>query len=231
MVLREDKFKIHIINLYHKCNKLYRKKYIVYTTLAIILVTTLTFTFAFAGTGNIRIEPPLPIATESPAHFKVNVTGKDNANDPHVFLVITESCYLTSPVANVSWDGGFIVLSSWNMNNTNSAKLPPGASNGAGYTVASLKSHLNTPEPIYWSMASILGGSPIVPGEIYDLRVELDSDDPEMLVYVMGKSGSGEFDMRVPPTIPGFVIPEIPLGSLSALLTMAASAVYYLRKK
>ena len=47
-----------------------------------------------------------------------------------------------------------------------------------------------------------------------------------MLVYVMGKSdcGSDTYDMRVPPTIPGFVVPEIPIGTVLSVLTMLGVA-------
>jgi hypothetical protein len=208
-----------------------KRKYLYLSILTMILITTTSIGVALAGTGSIRIDPPLPDPSITPAVFEVWVQGTDNATDPHVFLVLTETCGQSSPVANVSWDGGFIVLSSWTMENTNGDKVPPGATNGAGYTVASLKDHLDTSGAIYWSMAPIFDG-PIVPGVNQTLTVAIDCVDPEMLVYIMGKSpGSSMLNMRVPPTIPGFVIPEIPLGSVTAIITMLSSAGLYLRKR
>ena len=57
-----------------------------------------------------------------------------------------------------------------------------------------------------------------------------------MLVYILGKSSDSEslgelYDMRVPPTIPGFVVPEIPLGTISAIATMMGALYTKLRNK
>jgi len=172
-----------------------------------------------AGVGGIRIEPPLPIMTESPAEFKIYVQNGDTANDPHIFLVMTESCHagLTGDV-EVSWEGGSITITNW-YPEPEDKKIPPNAKNGANYTIASLKSHLETSGPIYWAFEPILSGAlTTVP---VNITVTLPSTDPEMLVYIMGKSNGSElFDMRVPPTIPGFVVPEIPLGTIAGLASM-----------
>ena len=172
-----------------------------------------------AGVGGIRIEPPLPIMIESPAEFKIYVQNGDTANDPHIFLVMTESCYvgLTGDV-NVTWEGGYITITTWNLE-AGETKLPPGSKEGADYTIASLKSHLETSEQIYWAFEPILGGA--LTTDPVNITVTLPSSDPEMLVYIMGKSeGSELFDMSVPPTIPGFVVPEIPLGTIAGLASM-----------
>ena len=96
---------------------------------------------------------------------------------------------------------------------------------GAGYTVASLKDHLETSESIWYAWAHILGEN-IVPGEIYEITVTMASSSPEMLVYIMGKSDceSRIYDMAVPPTIPGFVVPEIPIGTVLSVITMLGAA-------
>jgi hypothetical protein len=201
------------------------------SVLALTLVLSAYISIAFAGTGSLRIDPPLPYMNESPAEFTVWVQGQDTAYNPIILLVMTESCYNgLSGDPEVEWTGGSITLSTWNMETTNGVKVPPMASNGAAYTVASLKDHLDTSEPIYWSYAAILGG-PIVPGETYELTVHLESSELRMLVYVLGESNEGSvYDMSVPPTIPGFVVPEVPLGTVLTLATMLGIAgVYRLR--
>lgn len=199
------------------------------TFLSVLSVAFLFAVPVFAGTGGIRIDPPLPDGSETPAVFEVWVQGGAIANDPHIFLVMTESSFmgLTGDV-EVSWDGGSITIpeAAWTSETDNSKKVPPGTSSGAGYTVASLKDHLDTDGPIYWVFAD-LWDDPLDSTK-KTLTVTLPSTNPEMLVYILGKStGSTEFDavfdIRVPPTIPGFVVPEIPFGTLTALLMMAAA--------
>ena len=203
--------------------------------LALTLVLSASISFVFAGTGSLRIDPPLPYMNESPAEFTVWVQGKDTAYNPIILLVMTESSYNgLSADPEVEWSGGSVVLATpWTMETSNGVKVPPAASNGAAYTVASLKSHLETSEPIYWAIAAILDG-PIVPDETYELTVHMESSAPRMLVYVLGASeeGSGEHDLRGPPTIPGFVVPEVPLGTLLTLATMLGTVgVYKLRNR
>lgn len=203
------------------------------TLIGIVLVSSFT-ACVFAGTGSLRIDPPLPYVNESPAGFDVWVQGKHAAYDPIILLVMTDSCkggLAEDP--KVEWNDGAdsVTLSTWHEETINSVKVPPGASNGAAYTVASLKDHLDTSESIHWATAEILDG-PIVPGETYKITVYLDSEHPKMLVYVLGKSkGSEEYDMSVPPTIPGFVIPEVPIGTILALVTMVGTAGIYKYKK
>ena len=212
------------------------KKGLTIGVLALTLVLSVYASVAFAPpTGVLRIDPPLPYMNESPAEFTVWVQGVSTAYNPIVLLVMTESSYNgLSADPEVEWDGGSIVLATpWEMETSNGVKIPPAASNGAAYTVASLKDHLETSEPIYWAIADILDG-PIVPDETYELTVHLESNAPRMLVYVLGESeeGSGVYDMSVPPTIPGFVIPEVPLGTVLALATMLGTVgVYKLRNR
>jgi hypothetical protein len=50
-----------------------------------------------------------------------------------------------------------------------------------------------------------------------------------MLVYAIGKSGT-DFDNKVPPTIPGFVVPELgPI--LLALASFSALGLYSLKRR
>lgn len=206
-------------------------------TLTALLALTLMFSTyiaaVWAGTGSIRIDPPLPYMNGNPADFTIWVQGKDDACDPIIFLVMTESSYLgLQDGATVEWDGGSATLGPWHMEDTNGDKVPPGTSKGAGYTVGSLKDHLDTSGPIYWDTARILGDS-IETGEIYEISVGLASESPEMLVYILGKSDcGGDYDMRVTPTDPGFVIPEVPIGTLLSALTMlGAAGLFKLKQK
>jgi len=160
-------------------------------------------------TGTIRIDPPLPTMVSSPAIFDVWVQpSADPTTDPHIFLVMTESCYLAlTGKVKVEWSGGFVEITLWSKETVNSVKVPPGTTPGAGYTVASLKDHLGTTEPIYWAFVPFLSG-PITQSP-QSFTVTLPSTAPKMLVYALGKTGvSLLFNNRVPPTIPGFVIPE-----------------------
>ena len=210
--------------------------------LPIVAFAVIIITVVYAGTGGIRIDPPLPTGTESPATFDIWVQGKDDANDPHVLLVITQSCYEgLSEVEDVvvSWDGGaesisITKASDWTMDTVNSVKVPSGTTSGAGYTVASLKDHLETDGPIYYAFAPILGES--LGEDKVSITVTCPSNDPKMLVYILGKSSDSEssgelYDLRVPPTIPGFVVPEIPLGTISAIATMMGALYTKLRYK
>ena len=202
----------------------------------ILAVTSMTIP-AIAGTGSIRIDPTLPMGVDSPADFDIwSQDGKD-VNDPHVFLVMTEACYdgLMGNV-EVAWDGGSVTIvgTDWTKETTNGKKVPPDTTPGAGYTVASLKDHLDTTGAIYWAFKPILEGPLGATKET--ITVSMESSSPKMLVYILGKSGaetsiSDKFDIRVPPTIPGFVVPELPIGAASALLTMIGVYFSKMRKE
>jgi hypothetical protein len=216
---------IYITPIY-KVHKMKYKKMLV--VLLALTAVTFTISFAYAGTGSIRIDPPLPYMSESPAEFEIWVQGTTTANDPHILLVIPESCLGCD--VEIEWTGGSITITDWDA--PTAKKVPPDASHGAGYTVASLKDHLETSEDIWYAFEPILG-EPLVPGETYYITITMSCEDPKMLVYIMGKSGcSSKFDMCVPPTIPGFVIPEVPMGTLMALASMIGTVgIYKLRRK
>lgn len=200
------------------------------------------------GVGTIRIEPHGsyygdPIMLNSPATFNISVMpSADPTCDPHIFLVMTNTSYygLTDDVT-VEWTGDSIAdltITSWHMETNNSVKVPPGTVEGAAYTVASLKDHLETFEPIWWAFESFLGPDGYLTQEPQEFTVTLPSTEPRMLVYALGKIGvyqtcavqtplsigscvvcpTGLFDNNVPPTKPGFVVPE-----LSTILLAAAS--------
>jgi hypothetical protein len=198
---------------------------------AVLLLATATSLAFAAGQGLVRIDPANPIMQTSPAVFSVYVVSGPDANSPYVFLVMTEDSYngLTGDVT-VSWSGGSIVITTWNMETDNSVKVPPNTENGVGYTVASLKDHLETSGPIYWAFEPILEG-PITQTP-QDVTVVLPSTAPRMLVYALGKTGDCElFNTRVPPTIPGFVIPEATPLILAGISFATMGAYAYKRKK
>jgi hypothetical protein len=191
-----------------------------------------------AGIGTIRIEPTLPVGVASPAEFEVWVKpSADPTVDPHIFLVMTESSFLgLVDDVTVDWttDGSpdlIIGEADWTMETEHGEKVPSETVNGAGYTVASLKDHLETSEPIYWAFKPIFDGEPLTTTR-KSFNVTLPSSDPRMLVYVLGKNDGCElFNCRVPPTIPGFVVsaPAAIAALGISMTTLAAFAI--LRRK
>jgi hypothetical protein len=219
--------------------------------LAITLVLTVV-PFAYAGnaTGTIRLGPTVwPGMVASPADFEVWVEGAgDPTYDPHVLLVMTEDCWngLTGDVV-VNWTSvlevSFNKMTNFTGVTSNSALVPPsGTESGVSYTVASLKDHLSwgldpaisSTETIYWAMGAFLSGP--LTGIPQDFTVTLPSTNPRMLVYALGKTEGADlldnFIRRVPPTQPGFVIPEVPLGTIAAFLAMiGALGILAVKKK
>jgi hypothetical protein len=194
----------------------------------------------FAAT--IRLDPHgsyygEPTMVDSPATFQVYVTaGGDPTTDPHILLVMTESCFngLTGDVT-VTWGAtGLLTITKAEFAPASvlSDKVPPEADSGNGYTVAALKDHLATDVPVYWAFGAILDGAELTQTP-QSFTVTLPSSDPRMMVYVLGKYGETDlFNNRVPPTQPGFVVPEAATIFLAASSMMALGVVYaYKRKK
>lgn len=213
--------------------------------LFVIVLVVAAVPLARAETGTIRIEPALPLMIESPANFEIWVQGAgDPTNDPHILLVMTEASYNGWLVGDVevSWTGGSRSFSKTDFTSVDdlSAWVPPsGTTPGARYTVATLKTKLNYPleepieGPIYWANASFLSG-PLHTSPKQEFTVTLPSTDPRMLVYALGKTQHSEvselFNNKVPPTIPGFVVPE--LGTiLLAAASFTALALYVVKRK
>jgi hypothetical protein len=177
--------------------------------------------------GTIRIDPANPTMVSSPATFNISVT-EHPADDPHILLVMTQACYngLTGSV-QVTWTGGSISFAAANFTAAKTGKVPPSTPN-ADYTVASLQDHLGVPhsENVYYAFGPFLAG-PITQTK-QTFVVTLPSTTPKMLVYAIGKSSTC-FDNKVPPTIPGFVVPE--LGTiLLALASFGALGLYSLKR-
>jgi hypothetical protein len=210
-------------------------------TTVVIAIISLALVTSPALAASIRIQPHgsyfgLPVMLSSPATFYVNLTAGQAGNpttDPHIFLVMTETSFnsLTGDVT-VSWNNGTesVTITSWTMESANSVKVPPGCEPGTGYTVAALRDHLNTTEPIYWAFAPFLDGMNITHTAI-PFTVTLPATAPRMAVYVLGKTvGSELFDNRNPPTQPGFVVPE-PATIVAASLSMVALLGYAMLKR
>ena len=202
--------------------------------LALVLLAFSMLPIASAYGALIRLDPANPIMQTSPAVFSAFIVSGEDATDPHIFLVMTDACHsgLTGDVT-VSWPGGAAIdltITTWNQETVNSVKVPPNTEEGTGYTVASLKDHLGTTGSIWWAFQPILSG-PITETPV-DVTVVLPSTDPAMLVYALGKSGDTElFNNRVPPTIPGFIIPEAAPLILATASFAALGAYAYKRKK
>ena len=196
----------------------------------LLLITVPLVQGVGVATGSIRIDPSLPLKS-STGEFSVYTTGT-TTYDPHIFLVMTKECYLglSGATVTVTWTGGSlnIDIGDW-VQVTDGGKLPTGTTPGAGYTVASLKSHLPTTEYIYYYFDPIdnfLNGQTLT-GTGIDFTITLPSSDPNMLVYVLGKSSNEAtlFDRGVPESIPGFVIPEP--ATIAAVATPTITLLAY----
>ena len=213
-----------------------------FVLLALALMLVIIPSVSARATGTIRIDPVWPVMLGSPADFEIWVQGAGNpTSEPNILLAMTEACWegLTGNIV-VSWSGGSVIFTKEEFTavQVNGNKVPPlGTTKGACYTVASLKDHLSyglsvpisKTETIYWAMQPFLSGDLIETTQKF--TVTLPSTHPRMLVYVLGKTeGSNIFDNKVPPTRPGFVIPE--LGTMLLILApFTAFAVYAVRRR
>lgn len=210
--------------------------------LQIVLLSTLIgITPVFGtGTGLIRIDPPLPqVVTSTPADFTIWVNDGSTANNPIIFLAMTQTSYNSfSGSVTVAWYyGGIgsvsIPKESWE-NASSYSKLPPNTSPGAGYAIASIKSHLgNTVEEIWWANASILNGP--LTGTNQTITVSLPATSPDMMIYILGSSsetgGTYDYDMKVPNTGGSRVyIPEVPYGTIAVMASMLVALFLYIKR-
>ena len=190
-------------------------------------------------TASPRISPLWSTMVESPYTFDVWAQTGD-VYDVQVLLVITQECYdgmldgnvvtvdLVTALTKADFTANAVIL--------NSANVPTGATNP--YTVASLKDHLDyggdTIEPgdtIYWALSEVVF-DPLT-GTHQDLLVTLDSTELRMLIYLMGNNEDDTFllDTRTPPTNPGFMVPEVAIGSIMAVAAMFTALGLYAYKK
>ena len=209
--------------------------FILITIMALLPVSTPVF----AGTGSLRIEPDQTDATLiTPATFEVYAQS-DDSYDVNFLLVVTVECYtgmLDGQIAaEVTYGGTTIEFMKSDFVEASSEFVPPsGTTEGARYTVASLKDHIDTEGSVYWAMKPMLHDDfdPLTTTK-QEITVNIHSSDPRILVYLQGKSvnDAALFDMKVPPTIPGFVVPEIPLGTIMGLATMLAALAIFAKRQ
>jgi hypothetical protein len=186
----------------------------------------------------------------SPAEFTVWSQSADSY-DTSILLVTTEECYnefadAPNVVATVDYPAGGYTIgftkNAFKASTDNNEKVPVNAEEGAGYTVASLKDHLDyglsipfgSEDTIYWAIAPIVHPDfdPLTTTPVNITVSEDGCSDPRMLVYLLGHSEDGAelFDMRVPPTNPGFVVPEVGTIILAGT-SFAGLGLYAIKQK
>ena len=196
------------------------------------------------ATSIIIITPQWPIAQKTPASLDISVTGPaDPTYDPQILLAMTVDCYngIDGPgdlAVRVAWTGDsldfyktdFLLLSG-----SPPPKVPPTGSDKQ-YVRSSLADHLGElgDSDVRWAMLPLPGTFP-PDGNLHttpiSLTVTVFSTNPKVLVYALGKSNPAEnFDRWVPPTNPGFVIPEPATIAVTAM-SMIALVAYTARKK
>lgn len=209
-----------------------KKLVLILLGISLLAMTTSTV----LGEGTIRISPALPMMVGTEQTFEVWIQNGE-ATDPHLFLVMTDTCHASLTSVTVEWIGDgvadLIVMPTEfteETEHTTGIKVPLGATSGAGYTVASLMDHLGTTDPIWWAFVPFLEGS--ITETATSFIVTLNSENPRMMVYALGKtSGSELFDFFVPPTNPGFMIPEPATIAAVATSMVALVAFAALRKR
>ena len=208
-------------------------------TIALLIVALSAILVAPALANNIVIDPANPTVVNSPAELSVSIQSNDPAYDPIIFLVMTEESYngMAAGGVLVEWDGGSVSLPKpWNLETglvEPEPKVPDDLplATGVGYTVSSLQSHLETTGSIYWAWAPFLGTMQLTKTPI-DFTVTVPSTATKMLVYVLAKetASSNEWTDRVPPTNPGFVVPEV-ATILLAVSSFSALGLFALKRK
>ena len=219
-------------------------------TLLALIASPLTVQAHGEATGALRITPhgsyyPLPIMLSSPATFNITAIDSKTVCNPNILLVMTNASYqgLTGDVI-VEWVGGsrsFSKASFTAVHNNNAYVPPSGVSEGARYRVSSLKKHIGvngTADDTLWYVYGPFL-SRCVNQTPQTFTVTLPSTNPRMLVYAIGKIVSFScfdiaccysFDTRVPPTMPGFVVPDL-APVLLALASFSAFGVYAIKRR
>lgn len=115
-----------------------------------------------------------------------------------------------------------------------SGYIPPsGTTQVVRYQVSALKEHIgvnDTADDTLWYAYGPFLSGPITQTP-QTFNVTLPSTHPRMLVYAIGKSRCSQiFDMRVPPTRPGFLIPDL-APILLALASFTAFGLYAIKRR
>jgi hypothetical protein len=209
-------------------------------TLFSLSLTLVPTVFASPG-GVIIITPPWPLTQNAPATFTISVnTAANPTYDPALLLVMTTACHagLTGNII-VTWSSGSISFAPSDfMLLTGNGKIPDSSISDKRYERASLADHLSASgESVYWAMKDFPIGTLTTTPKTF--TVTLPSSAPRMLIYALGKSSNPhafayacciKYDRWVPPTNPGFVVPELgPI--LLALASFSAFGLYAVKRR
>jgi hypothetical protein len=196
------------------------------------LIAMLAFATApvYAG-GTIRIDPCLPAMVSSPATFAISDVSKVDYV-PQILLVMTVASYngLSGDVL-VTWTGGSITFHEldFELAEFGGPKIP--FADEPVYTVASCADHLGVSgNDVYYAYAPFLDNN--IDSTPQSFTITASSTALRMLVYAIAREGSetGAFSF-VPPTQPGFVVPELATILLSLAPFGAFGLYMYKRKK
>jgi hypothetical protein len=213
----------------------------------IMVLSLISIPCAMAATGGLRISPQWSIMVESPYEFTV-WTQAGNGYDVHILLVVTDLCHASMPSTGavvVKQDSTVIATFGegefTSETGTGGVYIPPEALTDCPYQASNLKSHLSyglseplEPEDTIWWALKPLNSPDFNPlDETEVIEVTLNSDNPRMLIYLMGKNdvSATKLDNRVPPTNPGFMVPEVIIGSIMAVAAMFTALGLFAYKK
>lgn len=209
--------------------------------LPITLLLLTTICIPVYATGLLEIDPTWPTMTDAEETFEIWVKNGGTAYDPQLLLVMTETCYDDLNEVTIDFNKDTSIDETLDINDFTEAVLgedvPPSYPPGIKYTVASLKDHLGisgTEWSVYWTTVEFPDGENINgPTSKYRVHIKLDSSDPAMLVYVYAKSDPDldDYDMRIPTTNPGFMVPEPATIAAVATPTLTLLAYAYHKRK
>jgi len=215
------------------------KTRIILFTLILAMLSLASVQNVLAGVNHsiIIIGPQYPLTVNTPATFGISTTpASDPTYDPHILLAMTVACYngLTNVV--VSWTGGSIAFAKSDfqlLSGSPPPKVPSDTISELQYDRSNLATHLGESgsADVYWAMASFLGGAQLHT-TAQEFIVTVNSIKPKVLVYALGKASATDTKLNrwVPPTNPGFVIPELgPI--LLASASMIALGLYAATRK
>lgn len=210
--------------------------------IVILISLSLAIPSILAARSIIVITPQWPIAQNTPAPLQISVNRPaDPTYDPHILLAMTVACWEGLPAApdvavEVTWTGGSVTFLKTDFELLEGSPPPkvPHSGSDVQYTRSSLADHLGESgdSSVYWAMKPF----PVPPdGQLHTtsqtFTVTVYSTNPKILVYAIGKSDTlGNFDRWVPPTNPGFVIPE-PATIVATATSLLALIVYATRRK
>jgi hypothetical protein len=214
-----------------------------YAIIALILLLASMPCVMAVGGDLLRIDPYWPTMVDNPGEFEVWCNSGDSFN-VKIHLVVTEDCYTSMAATGavvVENASGIEIASFDKLDFTgvtdNGAKVPA----TVGYTVASLKDHiseglsvpLGESDTIYWAWKSLNDAAFNPLNETHrEITVTVNAGNVRMLVHLFGESvkDSGVFDMRVPTTPSGFVVPEV-ATILIAGASFAGLGLYAIKRK